>query len=98
MRIGNSYFPPVSGTEEPAGRRDAKGPRPAAESLQNTTDLIAMSSGVRFGSPLEAAQAARDIRVDQLADAWRSGAYRPDPERVASKLMAWGFNPGTEIL
>jgi hypothetical protein len=98
MRIGNSYLPTLNGPDEPAGRRDTKAPKPADRSLQNTTDLIAMSSGVRFGSPLEAAEAARDIRVDQLAEAWRSGAYRPDPERVASKLMAWGFHPGAEIL
>lgn len=94
MRIGNSYLQPYVALEESAARREAGKLKPASEPLQNTTDLIAMSSGIRFDSPLASATEARNSRVEQLAAAWREGIYRPDAKRVADKLMGWGFETG----
>jgi anti-sigma28 factor (negative regulator of flagellin synthesis) len=90
MRIGNNYLPPLSSQEEGAAPRS----KPAHQALTSTTDLVAMSNGVRFESSLQAAETAREARVRQLADSWRSGAYRPDAQRIADKLIGWGFESG----
>jgi anti-sigma28 factor (negative regulator of flagellin synthesis) len=94
MRIGNSYSPSYIALEPSAAKQDKNKATPASEPLRNTTDLVAMSGGIRFGSPVTEATEARDSRIEQLAEAWRSGAYRPDPQRIADKLMGWGFDPG----
>jgi anti-sigma28 factor (negative regulator of flagellin synthesis) len=53
-----------------------------------------MSAGVRYESSLQAAETAREARVRQLADSWRAGTYRPDPQRIADKLISGGFDAG----
>lgn len=53
--------------------------------VEDTTDLLAISSGLRVARQ-------RDILVDQLREAYRSGALRPDPGRIADRLMRWGFD------
>ena len=90
MRIGDNYPLPVPLSGQPTASRGKK----AHQSLQNTTDLIAMSVGMSGQFSLQAADATREARVQQLADAWRSGAYRPDPQRIADKLLGWGFDGG----
>jgi hypothetical protein len=32
------------------------------------------------------------VQVDQLREAYRSGALRPDAERLAERLTIWGFD------
>ena len=88
MRIGNSYISPAVTAAEPVGRR-----KPAGQAVENSADLIAMSRGIR-----SAEEAGSDNRIEQLAAAWRSGTYRPDPERIADKLLTWGFERGQESL
>jgi anti-sigma28 factor (negative regulator of flagellin synthesis) len=84
MRIGNSYLSPVATPAEPAGRRTSP-----SQHVESAADLIAMSSGIRLGL---SAEEAANSRVEQLAAAWRSGTYRPDAQRVADKLLTWGFD------
>ena len=91
MRIGNNYPPPVPPSDRPVAARGQQAQKP----LQNTTDLIAMSEATTGGPfSLHAGDAAREARVQQLTEAWRSGAYRPDPQRIAGKLLQWGFDGG----
>lgn len=54
--------------------------------LEDTTDLLAISSSVRVARQ-------RDILIDGLREAYRSGALRPDSERIAERLIDWGFHP-----
>jgi anti-sigma28 factor (negative regulator of flagellin synthesis) len=55
-------------------------------SLEDTSDLLAISSGM--------AVATREALVEELREAYRSGALRPDPERIADRLLELGFeNP-----
>jgi anti-sigma28 factor (negative regulator of flagellin synthesis) len=88
MRIGNNYLSPVATSAEPTARRTSVSPPVAS-----TADLIAMSSGIRFGSFVEQALSSR---VEELAAAWRSGNYRPDAQRIADKLLTRGFDPRQE--
>jgi hypothetical protein len=84
MRIGNSYLSPIATPAEPAGRRTTPG-----QPIASTADLIAMSSGIRLGL---SAEEAANSHVEQLAAAWRSGTYRPDAQRIADRLLTWGFD------
>jgi anti-sigma28 factor (negative regulator of flagellin synthesis) len=52
--------------------------------VTDTTDLLAISAGVAVAH-------TRDAIVNELRQAYRSGALQPDPERIASRLMEWGF-------
>jgi hypothetical protein len=61
----------------PAGTAQATAP-------EDTGDLLALSSGVISGGG--------DAVVEQLAAAWRAGAFRPDAGRIAEKLLSWGFD------
>ena len=93
MRIGNNYLPP-SAAAEPAAPRS----RPSNVPLQSSTDLVALSVGVRYESALQAADAAREARVRELAESWRSGTYLPDAQRIADKLIGSGFDGGEVAL
>ena len=63
--------------------------RPNRSSVSETTDLLAISAGVAVAE-------AREATVEELRAAYRSGALRPDPARIADKLMTWGFDIGAE--
>jgi hypothetical protein len=32
------------------------------------------------------------MSVEVLASAWKNGTFQPDPGRIASRLMEWGFS------
>jgi hypothetical protein len=54
---------------------------------EETGDLLALSSGVVNGGDHEAT-------IRRLSAAWHAGTFRPDPVRIAEKLMNWGFDIG----
>lgn len=57
---------------------------PTASAINDGGDLLALSTGM---SGLR----SREAVVENLAAAWHNGAFRPNPDRIASRLMEWGF-------
>ena len=57
---------------------------PDASAIHDGGDLLALSTGA---SGLR----SREAVVENLAAAWRNGAFRPDPGRIANRLIEWGF-------
>lgn len=64
-------------------RRVSKEP---ASTVSDTTDLLAISAGVSVAQ-------SREATIENLKEAYRSGVLQPDPERIASRLLEWGFDP-----
>lgn len=60
---------------------------------EHTGDLLALSAGMSLRGMMEKSSANREEALRQLADAWKSGTYQPDPERIARKLLDWGIDP-----
>jgi hypothetical protein len=86
MRIENHGFVNAADprrVEQP----QRKSPVGAVESSpqDEINDLLALSTGVVTAG-------GRQPALDRLAAAWREGAFRPDPARIADKLMQWGFD------
>ena len=59
--------------------------------LSSTTDRVTTSDKDRLSSSLASAQAAvkdsRAASVDAIAAAFQRGAFKPDPKRIASKML-----------
>jgi hypothetical protein len=69
---------------------DAADKRSSSGALENTTDLLALSSGLTLR--LTGAEMERDALLESISKAWAAGTFRPNPDRVASKLIGWGFD------
>ena len=97
MRIGNTHIPPTSGVDGVgrSGRGESQVRSGARMPAEDTADLLALSAGVRLRAALESDNAGRQALVDELARAWNAGAYRPDANRLADKLLDWGFDGDT---
>ena len=83
MRV--SQAGPLERTGEP---REAI-PRRSQRAPSDTTDLLAISAGISVSQ-------TRETMLDELREAYLSGALQPDPARIAENLMKWGFDPGRE--
>ena len=91
MRIGNSPFNPLSDRQE---TQPVRKPAATQDSPETgfTTDLMAMSAGIGMLADLTETTADRAALIQKLAGAWQSGAYKPDVERLSSKLLDSGFD------
>jgi anti-sigma28 factor (negative regulator of flagellin synthesis) len=100
MRIGSIHVP-QTGAAEPVGRSN-RGDRSAQSSVRqpadDTADLLALSAGVSLRAVLDTHAIQRQSLVDQLARTWKSGAYCPDAERIAEKLLDLGFDGSSPAL
>ena len=76
--------------EATSGRKPA--PAQQTPEMTFTTDLMAMSSGIGMLTELTESTADRAALIQHLAGAWQSGAYKPDVERLSSKLLDSGFD------
>jgi anti-sigma28 factor (negative regulator of flagellin synthesis) len=89
MRIGPTRVPGTAEAGRITANTSAPQRNPTSSPAEDTADLLAMASGV-------AVQGQRDALVQQLREAYLSGALKPDPERIAERLIDWGFNLGGE--
>lgn len=91
MRIETTRVPQTHESQRVNAKEDNR-PVRSTSHLEETTDRLALSSAVRVAKQ-------RDIEVSQLREAYRNGALRPDAERIAERMMRWGFDlTGEEAL
>ena len=100
MRIGNIQLPPIPGVERASvSRRVDAADRPSSSGpLENTTDLLALSSGLSLRLTGAVAEPERQALLESISKAWAAGTYRPNPDRLASKLIDWGFDQSSTAL
>ncbi|HYO84165.1 MAG TPA: hypothetical protein VES20_22360 [Bryobacteraceae bacterium] len=86
MRIDNYRVSPASEIRRGEGAARTAERASFAHRTQSEGDLLALSSGI--------SNLARSTSVEAVAEAWKSGSFRPDPARIASRLAEWGFGRG----
>lgn len=97
MRIGNIHLPAIQETDRSASdrRTDQGTRRTAAQPARDTADLLALSAGLGLRALAQSPRQDRQTLVNSLMIAREAGAYRPDYDRVAEKLLDWGFDVET---
>ena len=63
--------------------------RPPRDSISETSDLLSVSAGLRMSQ-------SREALLNELQETYRSGALRPDPGRIAERMIRWGFDVAQE--
>jgi hypothetical protein len=91
MRIENRQIPQI--TDKPTAAAASK--PSGASATAHTSDVVALSYNLQL-SGTSSAQAERDAAVASLKHAYEAGAIRPDPARVAGRLIAWSSSQDGE--
>ena len=91
MRISNSPFNPLSDRVETQPVRKTAATQESPET-GFTTDLMAMSAGIGLLADMNETTAEHAALIQKLAEAWHSGAFKPDMDRLSSKLLDSGFD------
>lgn len=94
MRIGTIHLSAVQEPDRLTADRQAETAvrRGVVQPERDTADLLALSVGLGLRALAESPQADREAMVNSLAEAWTTGTYRLEPDRIAEKLLDWGFD------